>query len=176
MPQRYDLVEDPHAAQSLRLMRQATANFLRLLSSLDADAMQEPSEIPTWRRSHLVAYLGTKARKLAETAESLRREEFPLPDLEVPTSEIDIQATLPRIALHNFFRHSAVHLDVELRDLPPWGWTTKVRGPTNPTTVRVLIQQRAEELWWAAVLLRAGQSASALPSEIRQRGNPIQKP
>lgn len=155
-------------------MRQATANFLRLLSSLDADAMQEPSEIPTWRRSHLVAYLGAQARRLAETAESLRNEEFPLPDLDAPTAEIDIQATLPRIALHNFFRHSAVHLDAELRDLPPQGWTAEVPGQTNLTTISVLIQQRAEELWWAAVFLRAGQSTSALPTEVRQRGNTMQ--
>lgn len=171
MPQRHDLVEDPHAVQGLHLMRQATANFLRLLSSLDDDALQEPSEIPTWRRSHLVAYLGVQARRLAETAESLRSEEFPLHDLEVPTAEIDIHATLPRIALHNFFRHSAVHLDVELRDLPHAKWNAALFVTENPITVSSLVWWRAEELWSAAVLLRAGQNETAIPAVIRERGN-----
>ena len=73
--------------------------------------------------------------------------------------EIEFGATLSPIALRHLFDHSAVHLNVEWRDLPGDAWHHTVRtiqGREVPATETVWMRSR--EVWIHAVDLDNGAS------------------
>jgi maleylpyruvate isomerase len=92
------------------------------------------------------------------------------PSTEVRDHEIHFGATLSPIALRNLFDHSAVHLNVEWRDLPEDAWHQKVRtiqGREVPATETVWMRTR--EVWMHAVDLDNGASFADIPPPVLER-------
>lgn len=120
MPDRFDAPGAPHA--KLLDMRRATAGFARTLNDLCDD---EISEHPHRRR--IVAEAGLQARVFALQAKAQRKA---LSADEVGfVADIAYTATLPVPALRHLFSHSALHLNVELRDLEDAHWPSLQQLP-----------------------------------------------
>lgn len=164
---RYDAPDAP--AKELGWARAGTAYFARVLSELGDEELYQPSLLAGWTRAHLVAHVGYNARALT------RLTEWAATGVETPMyasgaqrgAEIERGSTLPARALRNLFDHSAVHLDVEWRDLPAGGWDAPVvtaQGRTVP--VRETAWMRTREVWIHAVDLDATGSFLDFPPEV----------
>lgn len=89
---------------------------------------------------------------------------------EARDHEISFGATLSPIALRNLFDHSAVHLNVEWRDLPAEAWHHQVRtaqGRIVPAGETVWMRTR--EVWTHAVDLDNGASFADIPATVLER-------
>jgi maleylpyruvate isomerase len=89
---------------------------------------------------------------------------------EVRNHEIDLGATLSPIALRHLFDHSAVHLNVEWRDLPEDAWHHKVKtaqGRIVPAEETVWMHTR--EVWVHAVDLDNGATFADIPAPVLAR-------
>ncbi len=89
---------------------------------------------------------------------------------EARDHEIDFGATLSPIALRHLFDHSAVHLNVEWRDLPAEAWHHKVKtaqGRTVPAEETVWMRTR--EVWMHAVDLANGATFTDIPAPVLER-------
>ncbi|HET7140177.1 MAG TPA: maleylpyruvate isomerase family mycothiol-dependent enzyme, partial [Arthrobacter sp.] len=89
---------------------------------------------------------------------------------EARNHEIDFGATLSPIALRNLFDHSAVHLNVEWRDLPEQAWHHQVRtaqGRTVPASETVWMRTR--EVWTHAIDLDNGATFTDIPAPVLTR-------
>ncbi len=137
MPARHDAKGAPH--EDLLQMRRGTAFFARTLGDL-SDA--EIADVP--ERRMIVAEVSLWARVMALKAKSLRE---PLNDDEAGfVADVPYAATLPIPALRHLFTHSALHLNVELRDLEDHHWAE----------IRDVPRQRAEAIWAAGSSLKSG--------------------
>lgn len=135
MPARHDAPGAPHG--DLLHMRRGTAFFARVLADLsDEDIAQIPE------RRMIIAEVSLWARK---TALGVKSQRTPLSDEEAEF-EVDVPytATLTIPALRHLFTHSALHLNVELRDLEDQHWASVVDIP----------MQRAEAIWKAGRRLK----------------------
>lgn len=164
-----DLTTDPRIRGDLHLARRATSNFLRVLHQMRAGDLPGASTLPGVTRAEVVSLLGHQAREFAELCACLGKgAEADVQMRIIPAEVIRYGATLPPQALHNLFQHSAVHLDVEWRDLPEQLWSTPVRvegaGDATPTQ---LLWNRAVDLWRATVILDLGESESFIPEQFR---------
>lgn len=113
MPARFDSPSAPH--DQLLEMRRTTAHFARKLSELSDDDIAKSADI---RRS--IAEISLSARLLAHAAKAFGQE---LTDDEACfVADVPLTASLPVHALRHLFVHSALHLNIELRDLDPAGW------------------------------------------------------
>ncbi len=163
MAARQDLTDNEDILQDLLLARRATSNFLGLIRSMrETDFAGTTSELGM-TRAELVASLSYEARHCAAALEQLRKHGSAQVEA-VDSAQILFGSTLPPQALRNLFQHSAVHLDVEWRDLPAASWCTGIRQGTTPVQ---LLRERAEKLWRAAVALRLGQTHAHIPVELR---------
>ncbi|HEY9357867.1 MAG TPA: maleylpyruvate isomerase family mycothiol-dependent enzyme, partial [Arthrobacter sp.] len=84
--------------------------------------------------------------------------------------EIEFGATLSPIALRHLFDHSAVHLNVEWRDLPADAWHHKVKtaqGRIVPAEETVWMRTR--EVWVHAVDLDNGATFTDIPAPVLER-------
>ncbi|MEM7729782.1 MAG: maleylpyruvate isomerase N-terminal domain-containing protein [Pseudomonadota bacterium] len=124
---RYDAPEAP--AADLLKMRHATAYFARIMGQLDDARMLVPSDCdPGLTPARILAEVGYEARRFALALEPLcasgsgPHAEAHLDDLP----DISLATTLPPRALRHLFHHSAIHLDVCLRDLPGQAWGERV--------------------------------------------------
>jgi maleylpyruvate isomerase len=147
---RYDAAEAP--ADALLLARRGTAYFARVLNGLTDDELMQPA------CARVVTEVGYNARRLAEALAGLRTGK---PIVEV--GEARDATSLPARALRGLFQHSAIHLDVEWRDLPGPMWAMTVPGLT--IFARDSPRVRAEFVWDAAVQI--GGRISDLPPEVR---------
>lgn len=89
---------------------------------------------------------------------------------EARNHEIEFGATLPPIALRHVFDHSAVHLNVEWRDLPEDAWHHKVttaQGRVVPAEETVWMRTR--EVWIHAVDLNNGATFTDIPAPVLER-------
>lgn len=167
---RYDAPTAPAAA--LRWARLGTAFFARLLNDLPDAALLAASAVPGWTRAHVVARIGYQARalaRLAAGAASGAAQSLDAPD-EARRAEIDDGASLPAQALRHLYRHAAVHLDVEWRDLSAAAWDAAVMVPGPRTiAVRDTAWIRARALWLASVDLDAGGSLLDAPADLIDR-------
>jgi len=116
---RYDAPEAPH--EDLLQARRATALFARCLNSLTDADMDTPVKQDGWTRRHVIAHVGYQARSMAQLFRDVSKGD---PAIAQPLPEIAKAATLPARALRHLFEHSAIHLDVEWRDLPGTNWST----------------------------------------------------
>ncbi len=82
-------------------------------------------------------------------------------------------ATLPPQALRNLALHTAIHLDVEWRDLAPWAWEEVFTGlDGRPIAFRATVPARAGLLWKAALGLGNGGRLADAPDAIRRAIRP----
>ncbi|WP_194467830.1 maleylpyruvate isomerase N-terminal domain-containing protein [Bradyrhizobium sp. CCBAU 53340] len=157
-------------ARDLLWARQGTAYFARKLNELSDSALDAPSLIPCWTRRHVVAHIGYQARSLARLAEAARKgmAKEVLVEPEHQNENVEFGATLPAHALRYLFQHSAVHLNVEWRDLSDSQWQTSVlslKGDLVPLSRTPW--SRATEIWRRAIDLDNGGSLYDLPSGLR---------
>ncbi|MBB5790073.1 maleylpyruvate isomerase family mycothiol-dependent enzyme [Jiangella mangrovi] len=172
MAARTDRTTDPAIVADLLLARRGTAYFLRKLKELPDDALGEPSLLPGWTRAHVVAHVGYNARALSRlvtwAATGVETPMYPSPSARA--HEIEFGATLTPNALRNLAEHSAVHLNVEWRDLPPDRWAATVRtaqGREVPAAETAWM--RAREVWLHAVDLGNGGRFEDLPADFLGR-------
>ena len=78
--------------------------------------------------------------------------------------EVEFASTLPAHALRNLFKHSAVHLNVNWRDLTTLQWTINVaEGKGETVEVSNIPFRRAKFVWDHSILLNAGGSTNDFP-------------
>ncbi|MFF1884157.1 maleylpyruvate isomerase family mycothiol-dependent enzyme [Pseudarthrobacter sp. NPDC058196] len=172
MVARHDQATDPVLLDGLLQARRGTASFARKLNELTDAELDGDSLLPGWTRRHVVAHVGYNARAVARLVEwAATGVETPMyPSVEVRNHEIDFGATLSPIALRNLFDHSAVHLNVEWRDLPADNWHHKVKtvqGRTVPAEETVWMRTR--EVWVHAVDLDNGATFKDIPAPVLER-------
>jgi maleylpyruvate isomerase len=172
MVARTDQTTDPQLLEGLLQARRGTAFFARKLNELSDTDLDGDSLLPGWTRRHVAAHIGYNARAIA------RLIEWAGTGVETPmyasTSgrdhEISFGATLSPIALRNLFDHSAVHLNVEWRDLPEDAWHHKVKtaqGRIVPAEETVWMRTR--EVWVHAVDLDNGATFTDIPAPVLSR-------
>ncbi|MGM9470483.1 maleylpyruvate isomerase family mycothiol-dependent enzyme [Pseudarthrobacter sp. YS3] len=172
MVARQDQTTDPQLLESLLQARRGTAFFARKLNELSDAALDGPSLLPGWTRRHVTAHIGYNARAIARLIEwAATGVETPMyASTEIRDHEINFGASLPPIALRHLFDHSAVHLNVEWRDLPADAWHHKVKtaqGRTVPAEETVWMRTR--EVWTHAVDLDNGASFADIPVPVLSR-------
>lgn len=166
---RYDAESAPHA--DLLLARRGTAYFARKLNALRDEDLDAASLRAGMTRRRLIAYVSYHARALARLMEWARTgvEQPMYPSEAARDAEIVQGATLPARALRHLFHHTAVHLDVEWRDLPDARWEAKLRTlEGHRITARQTPRLRAREIWQAGIDLCNGGRISDMPSELRE--------
>ena len=158
---RYDSADAPH--DTLLWARRGTAFFARALCDLTDEELYQPSLLPGWTRAHVVAHVAYNARALARLLQWARTgEQCPMyASLKQRNIEIERGSSLPPRALRHLFDHSAVHLDVEWRDLPQGHWdrqVTTIMGRSVPVSQTAWMRTR--EVWIHAVDI-AGRASGA---------------
>lgn len=172
MAARRDHTTDPRLEEDLLQARRGTAFFARKLNELTDAELDGGSRLTDWTRRHVVAHVGYNARAIARLVEwaSTGVESPMYASSEARNHEIDFGATLSPIALRHLFDHSAVHLNVEWRDLPEHAWQHEVKtaqGRTVPASETVWMRTR--EVWIHAVDLDNGASFADIPEPVLKR-------
>jgi maleylpyruvate isomerase len=172
MVARHDQTTDPQLLESLLQARRGTAFFARKLNELSDADLDGPSLLPGWTRRHVTAHIGYNARAIARLIEwAATGVETPMyASTQIRDHEINFGATLPPIALRHLFDHSAVHLNVEWRDLPADAWHHKVKtaqGRIVPAEETVWMRTR--EVWTHAVDLDNGATFADIPATVLER-------
>ena len=172
MVARHDRTTDPALLDALLQARRGTAFFARKLNELSDAELDGGTLLPGWTRRHVVAHVGYNARAIARLIEwAATGVETPMyPSPEARNHEIDFGSTLSPIALRHLFDHSAVHLNVEWRDLPADAWHHKVKtaqGRIVPAEETVWMRTR--EVWMHAVDLDNGATFSDIPVPVLER-------
>ena len=172
MAARTDQTTDPGLQEELLQARRGTAFFARKLNELSDDELDGDSLLPGWNRRHVTAHIGYNARAIARLIEWAGTGiETPMyASTDVRDHEISFGATLSPIALRNLFDHSAVHLNVEWRDLPEEAWQHTVRtiqGREVPASESVWMRTR--EVWTHAVDMDNGASFADIPATVLER-------
>ncbi|ULR44853.1 maleylpyruvate isomerase N-terminal domain-containing protein [Rhizobium sp. K102] len=154
-------------SQALDWARLGTAYFARLLNDLSDHALDEPSAVEGFSRRRLVAYAGYHARLLSEfVAWGRAGVAGPFPrNLDVAADDLEFGITQPSRALRYLFDHSAVHLNVEWRDLSNEDWGRSVADTTGRKThLRDTPLTRARKLWLLAIDLNSGGRFADMPA------------
>lgn len=172
MAARHDQTTDPCLQDGLLQARRGTAFFARKLNELTDAELDGASLLPGWTRRHVVAHVGYNARAIARLMEwAATGVETPMyASPEARNHEIGFGATLSPIALRNLFDHSAMHLNVEWRDLPADAWHHKVKtaqGRIVPAEETVWMRTR--EVWIHAVDLDNGATFTDIPAPVLAR-------
>ena len=172
MVARQDQTTDPEVLAALLQARHGTAFFARKLNELSDAELDGDSLLPGWTRRHITAHIGYNARAIARLVEwAATGVETPMyASTAVRDHEINFGATLSPIALLHLFDHSAVHLNVEWRDLPAVSWNYKVRtiqGREVPAAETVWMRTR--EVWMHAVDLDNGAAFRDIPVPVLER-------
>ncbi|MGG7566211.1 maleylpyruvate isomerase N-terminal domain-containing protein [Rhodovulum sp. DZ06] len=150
-------------AGDLLLARRAAAYFARKLRELPDDALFAPSARPGATRARIVAEVGYDARRRAACAKAARVGEASEDCAETPEARLSLAEVLPARALRSLYDHSAVHLNVEWRDLTDAGWAAD--GPMGPLAAAP--RARAVALWRAALALGNGARQGDVPDALR---------
>lgn len=172
MVARHDQTTDPQLLDGLLQARRGTAFFARKLNELPDAELDGASLLPGWTRRHVAAHVGYNARAIARLIDwAATGAENPMyASTEVRNHEIDFGATLSPTALRNLLDHSAVHLNVEWRDLPAEAWHNKVKtaqGRIVPAEETVWMRTR--EVWVHAVDLDNGATFRDIPAPVLER-------
>jgi len=171
VPARADRTGDAEILADLLAARRAQAYYARQLRGLTDAQLDEPSTIPGWSRRRLVAHVALGARALTRWTEwAATGVNDPLWASDSERDELEsYTATLPPQALRNLAQHTAVHLDVEWRDLAPDAWGKRYRElDGSSATIGASVPDRARVLWWAAVSLGNGGRSEDAPEVIRR--------
>jgi maleylpyruvate isomerase len=169
MVTRHDLTTDPALQAQLLQARRGTAFFARKFAELTDPELDGASLLPGWTRRHIVAHIGYNARAIARLVEWAHTGvERPMYESAAARDEeIDHGATLGPTALRDLADHSAVHLDVEWRDLPDDAWHHTVRTMQGrEVPVSETVWMRTREVWIHAVDLANGAVFQDIPAEV----------
>ena len=172
MVAREDLTKDAELLNQLLLARRGTAFFARQLNQLPDAGLDGCSLLPGWTRRHVIAHVGYNARAIARLVEWARTGiEMPMYDsIDARDTEINFGATLSPIALRHLFDHSAVHLNVEWRDLEPSSWLTEVKTiQGREIMASETVWMRTREVWLHAIDLDNGATFSQVPLAVLSR-------
>jgi maleylpyruvate isomerase len=160
MTARHDL------AATLPWMRQGTAQLLACTDALTDDAMQAPSGLPGWRRSHVAGHLARNAEALARLAAWARTGvENPMyAGPEQRAAEIETSAGRPAAILRSELTTTAAALDDALARLDDAAWTATIRSAQGREIPAAEIPwMRIREVWIHAVDLGTGATFDDLP-------------
>jgi len=165
---RFDAPNAP--SEALQLARRGTAYFARILNELTDDALDEPSQITGYDRRHVIAFVSYEARIQAECLALVRQGDALIPyiPIELDAPQVREGATLPARALRHLFEHSAIHLNVEWRDLDNHSWNRRIGSASTPVTVRDLPMVRARSLWSNSLNIGSAVHARYLPESVRK--------
>jgi maleylpyruvate isomerase len=158
---RYDSLDAPQ--EDLLMARHGTACFARKLAelcdaALDADSLRAG---PT--RRQVIARVGYQARALAERVAAVRAGRD-IQDVRVDEAQ---GVTLPARALRSLIHHSAIHLDVEWRDLREGQWDRILRlQDGTDLSLRQTPRLRAVRVWQAALDLGNGARLADVPAAL----------
>jgi len=165
---RHDASEAPR--EDLLLARRGTAYFSRKLGELTDDALNARSLRAGWSRRLLIAHVGYAARDLAQRLAGMRGP-CDLVDQDghaTPLAGAAQGADLPGRALRSLIHHTAIHLDVEWRDLGAAEWDRVLSLPDGTAvTARQTPFLRAELVWHAAIDLGNGGRLLDVPPALR---------
>lgn len=167
---RYDAPEAP--AETLAFARGGTAYFARILNGLSDRDLDGASLLPGVSRRRIVAQVGYQARALARSTQAAASGgSLPMAGSTAAwREEVEAGASLPARALRGLFRHAAVHLDVEWRDLSASAWDACLTLPDGSRgTTRETPWLRAREIWLRAVDMDAGGSFLDMPPGLVDR-------
>lgn len=171
MPARTDRTDDASILADLLVARRAQAYYARQLRGLADEQLDEPSDVNGWSRRRLVAHVALDARALTRSTEWVETRVYE-PMWSSPTERDEVEAftaTLPSQALRNLAQHTAIHLDVEWRDLRPAAWDERVPSlDVQAIELRATVPARSRTLWWAAVGLGNGGRIEDAPDVIRR--------
>ena len=120
----------------------------------------------------MIAHVGYHARKLSRLVEAARKgSPLELINEEEPVHEdVAFASTLPAHALRYLFEHSAVHLNVEWRDLHDAGWNADVTNQEGDLgRIRETPLLRAREIWRMALALDNGGREDDVPDGLVAR-------
>jgi len=164
---RHDAAVAP--ARELDWARRGTAYFARLLTALPDDRFDAPSAVEGLSRRDVVAQVGYHARALSDLvswARQGRLDAWPGSGV-VERAAVRRWASQPVRALRTLFAHTAIHLDVEWRDLDEAQWGVTVRDSAGHVlAIRDTPLVRARMVWRCAVDLRTGGRLADLPPDL----------
>ena len=172
MVARHDLTTNPALQLELLTVRRGTAFWGRKLNELSDADLDGDTLLPGWTRRQLVAHIGYNARAIARLIDwahtGVENPMYETP--EARNHEINYGATLSPIALRNLYEHSAIHLNVEWRDLPDANWSYQVRTAQGRIVpVSETIWMRTREVWVHAVDLDNGAAFTDIPTDVLER-------
>lgn len=173
---RYDAPSAPTG--HLDLARRGTAYFARLLNDLPDSGLDGASKVPGMSRRQLIAEIAYDARLLGEIIAWARGGKTALLPREAVISEEDrdFGSIQPSHALRYLFEHTAIHLNVEWRDMTDADWGKSVADSSGRVIeLRQTPLLRAERIWQSAMALDCGGRVVDMPadgtlSEFRQIG------
>ncbi|WP_298496193.1 hypothetical protein [uncultured Maritimibacter sp.] len=141
---RYDAANAPR--DMLLQVRRRTSAFARVLNDTPDDGLRLPGDAPEASGAFQVAKIALEARQMSLFCAALREGAVP-PTLDPKSEDLRNALTLPPRALRHLFDHTAVHLNVEWRDLGAANWDSLVEcDPGGPLAVQSLPDLRDRSL------------------------------
>lgn len=154
---------------SRRWVREGTELCSSSISGLDEKAFAEPSGLPGWSRSHLVAHLAANAEAIGNLVRWAATGE-PTPmyaSAEARAAGIEDGSRRPGDELVDWFARSAAALEASMDSLTEAQWHAEVvtgQGRTVPATE--IPWMRAREVMVHAVDLNTGLTFDDLPADF----------
>ena len=140
--------------ERLSIVRRGTAHYSGQLSLVDSKDFLEPTLLPGWDRSTLIAHVAYNANALVNLVEwaSTGMETPMYKSPEARNEEIAFGRTLNPEALRNLHDHTLVRLDVAWREAPEYAWTQTVRtAQGRDVPMSETLWMRTREVWLHAV-------------------------
>lgn len=169
MPAAAQSFHDLPLEERLSITRRGTALYSGQLSLIDNDDFGEPTLLPGWDVSTLVAHVAYNAHALVNLMDwattGVETPMYPSPDAR--NEQIAYGATLIPDALRNLHEHTLVRLDVAWRDAPEEAWNAEVKtaqGRTVPASETLWMRTR--EVWLHAVDLNQTANFSDMPEVV----------
>lgn len=144
-------------------------HFDALLAGLPDSSFTEPSILPGWTRSHVIAHIGLNARGLANLARwAATGVETPMYESQDRrNSDIEEWALRTPAELRELAASGRDTLDAAWDALDATTWQAQVRGTTGPPYPATgTVWKRAKEAWIHSVDLDAGADFDDLPAEF----------
>lgn len=161
----------PHDIDAERaLVQEATARLIRTVDGLPDSAYAEPSLLPDWTRSHVVAHLALNSEGLAGALGGLVEGEptSMYASQEARDGDIAELATAEPADLRDRLLAGSTYLDDAVGAVPGDGWSTELeRTPGGPTFVAANVpSMRLREVEIHHVDLDAGYTPAAWSPEF----------
>lgn len=155
--------------ERLSIVRRGTALYSGQLSLIDNADFGEPSRLPGWDISTLVAHVAYNASALVNLMDwASTGVETPMyPSPKARNEQIAFGATLIPDALRNLHDHTLVRLDVAWRDAPESAWDYQVKtAQGRDVPASETLWMRTREVWLHAVDLNQTATFSEIPKVV----------